>query len=55
MPQPTEDEIAIRAFELWIKNGRPEGDEKKDAFWHEAKQELRNEDKGNSLRTPDTL
>jgi len=46
-------EIENRAYELWEKNGRPEGREEE--FWKLAEQELRNEDKSSPLRTPDTL
>ena len=53
MTQPTEKEIMARAYEIWERNGRPEGRE--DEFWHQAEQELRNEDKSSPLRTPDTL
>jgi hypothetical protein len=53
MTQPTEKEIKARAYEIWERNGRPEGRE--DEFWQQAEQELRNEDKSSPLRTPDTL
>jgi hypothetical protein len=53
MTQPTEKEIMARAYEIWERNGRPDGRE--DEFWHQAEQELRNEDKSSPLRTPDTL
>ena len=53
MTQPTEKEIMARAYEIWERNGRPEGREEE--FWHQAEQELRNEDKSSPLRTPDTL
>ena len=52
MPEPSRKEIENRAYELWV-NGRPEGREEK--FWKLAEQELRNDDKSNPLRTPDTL
>jgi Protein of unknown function (DUF2934) len=53
MTQPTEEEIKKRAYEIWERHGRPEG--KKDEFWQQAEQELRNEDKSSPIRTPDTL
>jgi hypothetical protein len=53
MAKPTEQQIKVRAFELWEKAGRPEG--KEDEFWHLAEQELLNEDEGSPLRTPDNL
>ena len=53
MPEPSRKEIENRAYELWEKNGRPEGREEE--FWKLAEQELRNEDKSSPLRTPDTL
>jgi Protein of unknown function (DUF2934) len=53
MAKPTEKEITNRAYEIWERNGRPEG--RDEEFWHLAEQELRNEDKSSPLRTPDTL
>ena len=53
MPEPTEQAIRERAHRLWERAGKPEGCE--DEFWHAAEQELRNEDKSNPRRTPDTL
>jgi hypothetical protein len=53
MTQPTDKEIKNRAYEIWERNGRPEGRE--DEFWRQAEQELRNEDKSSPVRTPDTL
>ena len=50
---PTEQDIRERAHRLWEQAGRPEG--RDDEFWHAAEQELRNQDKSNPLRTPDTL
>jgi Protein of unknown function (DUF2934) len=41
MTQPTEKEIKTRAYEIWERNGKPEG--KEDEFWQQAEQELRNE------------
>jgi hypothetical protein len=53
MSEPTEKETLNRAYEIWERNGKPEGRE--DEFWTLAQQELRNEDKANPMRTPDTL
>ena len=53
MPEPSRKEIENLAYELWEKNGKPEG--RGEEFWKLAEQELRNEDKSSPLRTPDTL
>jgi hypothetical protein len=53
MSEPTEIEITMRAYELWEKAGKPDGRDLE--FYYLAEQELRNEDKSNPLRTPDTL
>ena len=53
MTQPTEKEIKNRAYEIWERNGRPEG--KEDEFWQLAEQELCKEDKSSAVRTPDNL
>jgi hypothetical protein len=53
MTQPTEKQIKNRAYEIWGRNGRPEG--KEGEFWQLAEQELRNEDKSSPVRTPDDL
>jgi hypothetical protein len=53
MAEPSEKEITNRAYEIWERHGRPGG--RDDEFWALAQQELRNEDKANTLRTPDTL
>lgn len=37
--QTTEEQIRIRAHQLWDLAGRPEGRE--DEFWHEAERELK--------------
>lgn len=47
MPNPTEEQIRIRAHQLWDLAGRPEGRE--DEFWHEAEREL----KGRATDNPD--
>jgi hypothetical protein len=51
--QPDEEDIRTRAYDLWKNAGEPEG--RDDDFWHLAEQELRNEDKSSTLRTPDNL
>jgi hypothetical protein len=53
MPEPKEQDILERAQQIWEREGRPENRE--DEFWHLARQELRNEEESNPLRTPDTL
>jgi hypothetical protein len=53
LPEPSEQEIRERAHHLWERAGKPEGRE--DEFWHAAEQELRNEDRSDTMRTPDTL
>lgn len=53
MAEPTEQDIRERAHQLWERAGKPEGREQE--FWRAAEQELRNEDKSNPMRTPDTL
>ena len=53
VPEPSEKDVMNRAYEIWERHGRPEGRE--DEFWALAQQELRNEDKSNPMRTPDTL
>jgi hypothetical protein len=42
MLKPTEQEIAERAFDIWERQGRPQGRE--DEFWRQAELELRNLD-----------
>jgi Protein of unknown function (DUF2934) len=39
MADPAEDQIRIRAHQLWEAAGSPEGRE--DEFWHEAERELK--------------
>lgn len=53
LSDPTEQEIRERAHRLWEQAGKPEG--RDEEFWQAAEQELRNEDRSNPLRTPDTL
>ncbi len=39
MPNPTEDQIRIRAHQLWEVGGRPK--DREDEFWHDAERELK--------------
>jgi hypothetical protein len=38
MAKPTEEQIRLRAHELWEQAGKPDGRE--DEFWHQAEKEL---------------
>jgi len=38
MAYPTDDQIRVRAHQLWEQAGKPEGRE--DEFWHQAEREL---------------
>jgi len=40
-PMPTHEQIAKRAYEKWVKRGRPEGTHLQD--WYEAEAELKRE------------
>jgi hypothetical protein len=51
--RPDEEDIRTRAYDLWRQAGEPE--DRDVEFWLLAEQELRNEDKSSTLRTPDTL
>jgi hypothetical protein len=53
MAYPTDEQIQLRAYELWEKAGMPKG--RDSDFWHLAEQELLNEDRSSPRRTPDTL
>jgi hypothetical protein len=53
MAELTRDQIIHRAYQLWEAANKPEGRDKE--FYHQAEQELRNEDKASPLRTPDNL
>jgi len=53
MPEPTKQQIEERAYQIWERLGCPEDREAE--CWNLAEQELRNEDKDNPTRTPDTL
>ena len=51
--QPDEEDLRTRAYDLWKLAGEPE--DRDEEFWLLAEQELRNEDKSSTLRTPDNL
>jgi hypothetical protein len=51
--QPSEKVIMNRAYEIWERNRRPKGRE--DDFWHQAVEELRNEDRSGPLGIPEPL
>jgi hypothetical protein len=53
MADPSEDEIRLRAHELWERAGRPHG--KEDQFWLEAERQLKEERISHELGTPDNL
>lgn len=53
MPTPTEEQIRIRAHQLWDLAGRPEGRE--DEFWHEAERELKDRATDNPDEKSDTF
>jgi hypothetical protein len=53
MAKPTEEQIIHRAYELWEQANKPEGRDQE--FYHQAEQELRNEDESSPLRAPDNL
>jgi hypothetical protein len=53
MAHLTDEQIRIRAHQLWEQAGKPEGREAE--FWRLAEQELLNEDKSSPVRTPDNL
>ncbi len=38
MSKPTEEQIKVRAHELWEQAGKPHGREEE--FWHQAEKEL---------------
>ncbi|MBR0695811.1 DUF2934 domain-containing protein [Bradyrhizobium lablabi] len=52
MPEPTEEDINVRAYQIWERHGMPK--DRDDDFWELARQELLNQDKSSPLRTPDT-
>ncbi len=53
MTEPSKEQIIHRAYEIWEKNNKPDG--RDEGFYHQAEQELRDEDKSSPLRTPDNL
>jgi hypothetical protein len=53
MAYPTDEQIRERAYQLWEQLGRPEG--RADEFWHLAEQDLLNEERAATRRTPDNL
>ncbi len=53
MPGPTEEQIRIRAHQLWDVARRPEGRE--DEFWHEAERELKDGATNNSEGKSETF
>jgi hypothetical protein len=42
MADPTEEQIRLRAYQIWEQHGRPEG--RADEFWQLAERELREPD-----------
>lgn len=52
MADPTEREIAKRAYKLWEEAGKPSGRDQE--FFFRAVQELALEDQSPSVRKPDT-
>jgi hypothetical protein len=39
----TEEEIRIRAYELWESAGQPDGESSMDVFWYQAEKQLLDE------------
>jgi hypothetical protein len=52
-PPPTEQDIKVRAYQLWEQAGCPEGRDQE--FYFQAEQDLRDEEKLGSTRTPAAL
>jgi hypothetical protein len=51
MARPTDDEIRVRAHQLWEQAGKPDG--RDEEFWHQAERELQTQDKdANKLKEP---
>ena len=50
---PDRAQIIKRAYELWEQAGSPEG--RAEEFYHQAEQELHNENESDPLRTPDNI
>lgn len=44
---PTDDEIRIRAHQLWEQAGKPKGRESE--FWHQAERELMKEQQDDAV------
>ena len=53
MSIPSEEQIRIRAHQLWEVAGQPEGRE--DEFWHEAERELKDGPTNNPDEKSDTF
>jgi Protein of unknown function (DUF2934) len=53
MVEVYEDEIRVRAHQLWEQAGKPEG--KQEHFWQEAERQLKEEQIRHELKTPDSL
>jgi len=47
---PTDDEIRIRAHQLWTEAGRPTGQD--DEFWRQAEQQLKDEELDQAAKPP---
>ena len=50
MDKPTDEQIRIRAHELWEQAGKPEG--RDDEFWHQAEHQLQAGEIGNESPSP---
>jgi len=53
MSIPSEEQIRIRAHQLWEIAGQPDGRE--DEFWHEAERELKDGPTNNPVEKSDTF
>jgi Protein of unknown function (DUF2934) len=42
MEKPTEDEIRVRAYDIWVEAGKPHG--RHEEFWNQAENELNGEE-----------
>ena len=51
MPEPTEEQIRKRAYELWEQAGKPEGRE--DELWDQAQRELQGAERRNPTKGAD--
>lgn len=45
-----QERISIRAYRIWEEEGRPDGSA--DAHWHQARNEIEEEDKANGKAAP---